>query len=57
MFVSCDGVFISNGPGDPTMCQKTIKELSKVINIQDPKLIKPVFGICLGNQLLGTSDS
>jgi len=46
-----DGVFISNGPGDPTVCQKTISELRKVINAE-PKLIKPIFGICLGNQLM-----
>jgi carbamoyl-phosphate synthase (ammonia) len=47
-----DGVFISNGPGDPTMCKKTIDELRKVINAEGD-LMKPVFGICLGNQLLG----
>jgi carbamoyl-phosphate synthase small subunit len=43
-----DGLFISNGPGDPTMCKKTIDHLSNALN-ED----KPVFGICLGNQLLG----
>ena len=32
---SCDGVFISNGPGDPTVCVKTIDELRKVINAPD----------------------
>lgn len=48
---SCDGLFISNGPGDPTMCKKTVDELRKVINAPVDK-IKPVFGICLGNQLL-----
>ena len=46
-----DGVFISNGPGDPTRCVKTISELKKVINAP-ANLMKPVFGICLGNQLL-----
>ena len=46
-----DGVFISNGPGDPKLCQKTIDELRKVINAPE-ELVKPVFGICLGNQLL-----
>eukprot|EP01031_Cornospumella_fuschlensis_P048694 gene48694-59618_t len=46
-----DGVFISNGPGDPTACQKTISELQKVVNAP-ADLQKPVFGICLGNQLL-----
>lgn len=48
---NCDGVFISNGPGDPVMCKKTIDELRKVINAEGD-LLKPVFGICLGNQLL-----
>lgn len=43
-----DGVFISNGPGDPGKVTPAIENLSKVI-----KGDKPVFGICLGNQLLG----
>lgn len=42
-----DGVFISNGPGDPAMCSKTVDHIKKVID-QD----KPIMGICLGNQLL-----
>ena len=42
-----DGVFISNGPGDPTHCKATIKILQKVIAAE-----KPIFGICLGTQLL-----
>lgn len=42
-----DGVFISNGPGDPKHCQETIHILQKVIQQQ-----KPIFGICLGTQLL-----
>ncbi len=43
-----DGVFISNGPGDPKTCVPTINALKKAIakNI-------PTFGICLGNQLMG----
>lgn len=44
-------LFLSNGPGDPTMCKKTIDGLRTLVN--DPKFDKPVFGICLGNQLLG----
>jgi len=43
-----DGLFISNGPGDPMLCDKTIEHLKKAI-----KIGKPIFGICLGNQLLG----
>jgi|EP00670_Eutreptiella_braarudii_P007508 carbamoyl-phosphate synthase/aspartate carbamoyltransferase len=44
-----DGLFISNGPGDPSMCQVTIDNIRKAINLPNPK---PIFGICLGNQLL-----
>jgi carbamoyl-phosphate synthase large subunit/carbamoyl-phosphate synthase small subunit len=44
-----DGLFISNGPGDPSMCEVTVANLRKAINLAQPK---PIFGICLGNQLL-----
>ncbi len=43
-----DGVFFSNGPGDPKMCVPTIENLRKGIE----KNI-PTWGICLGNQLMG----
>mgnify|MGYP006288055661 CR=1 FL=1 len=46
-----DGVLLSNGPGDPKMCESTIQNLSKAI-----KKDKPVFGICLGNQLLALAS-
>lgn len=42
-------MFISNGPGDPVMCDKTIKNIRSIVN--DPNC-KPLFGICLGHQLL-----
>ncbi|MFW5830882.1 MAG: carbamoyl phosphate synthase small subunit, partial [Prolixibacteraceae bacterium] len=42
-----DGVFVSNGPGDPAMCSETIRNLGKVITDETP-----IMGICLGNQLL-----
>jgi carbamoyl-phosphate synthase small subunit len=42
-----DGLFISNGPGDPAMCDITVEYLSKAL-----KNDKPIMGICLGNQLL-----
>jgi len=42
-----DGIFVSNGPGDPKMCIQTIENLRKAIE----KNI-PIFGICLGNQIL-----
>ncbi|WEW56558.1 Multifunctional pyrimidine synthesis protein CAD [Emydomyces testavorans] len=43
-----DGVFISNGPGDPTHCQKTVYNLRKLMETSQ----LPVMGICLGHQLL-----
>lgn len=43
-----DGVFISNGPGDPTHCQDTVYHLRKLMDSSQV----PVFGICLGHQLL-----
>jgi carbamoyl-phosphate synthase small subunit len=42
-----DGVFVSNGPGDPKMCKPTITQMKIAVE----KGI-PTFGICLGNQLL-----
>jgi len=45
---SFDGVFISNGPGDPTHCQETVYNLRRLM---DESSI-PVMGICLGHQLL-----
>lgn len=42
-----DGLFISNGPGDPKQCKATIHSLSKAFENDIP-----VFGICLGNQLM-----
>ena len=45
-----DGVFISNGPGDPIMCKETVTILQKAL-----KMKKPIFGICLGAQLLALS--
>lgn len=47
-----DGLFLSNGPGDPTMCATTIQELEKVISCPDDE-VKPIYGICMGNQLMG----
>ncbi|KAA8647633.1 hypothetical protein EYZ11_003239 [Aspergillus tanneri] len=43
-----DGVFISNGPGDPTHCQATTYHLRRLMETSQV----PIFGICLGHQLL-----
>jgi carbamoyl-phosphate synthase small subunit len=43
-----DGIFLSNGPGDPTHCSTTVANLRTLFNIYN----KPIFGICLGHQLL-----
>jgi len=42
-----EGLFLSNGPGDPIQCQVTIDNIKKAMELK-----KPIFGICLGNQLL-----
>jgi carbamoyl-phosphate synthase small subunit len=46
-----DGVFLSNGPGDPEPCNYAIKAIAKLV---DSGL--PVFGICLGHQLLALAS-
>lgn len=43
-----DGLFISNGPGDPDTCEAAVVNIRKAM--QNPSL--PIFGICMGNQLL-----
>jgi len=45
--LSPDGVFLSNGPGDPEPCEYAIKAIRQIL--ESPV---PVFGICLGHQLL-----
>jgi len=46
-----DGVFLSNGPGDPAPCDYAIKAISDIL-----KTRIPVFGICLGHQLLALAS-
>ncbi|MBH1720865.1 glutamine-hydrolyzing carbamoyl-phosphate synthase small subunit [Stenotrophomonas maltophilia] len=43
-----DGVFLSNGPGDPEPCDYAIEAIKTFIDVKIP-----TFGICLGHQLLG----
>lgn len=44
-----DGLMLSNGPGDPELCGATIANIKKSMEVHPER---PIFGICLGNQLL-----
>ncbi len=46
-----DGLFLTNGPGDPKMCVETINNIKRSLEND-----KPVFGICLGNQLMALAS-
>ena len=46
-----DGVFLSNGPGDPEPCDYAIKAIADLLETD-----VPIFGICLGHQLLGLAS-
>ena len=46
-----DGVFLSNGPGDPEPCDYAIEAIRSLVDSG-----VPVFGICLGHQLLGLAS-
>jgi len=46
-----DGVFLSNGPGDPEPCDYAIKNVKEILNEEIP-----VFGICLGHQILALAS-
>lgn len=43
-----DGLLVSNGPGDPKQCEETIANVRAAY-----KIGKPIFGICLGSQIMG----
>ena len=44
-----DGLFLANGPGNPEQCGKTVKHIKTFL---ENKEVRPLMGICLGNQLL-----
>jgi carbamoyl-phosphate synthase small subunit len=48
MALKPDGVFLSNGPGDPEPCEYAVKAIREIVGAGIP-----TFGICLGHQLLG----
>jgi carbamoyl-phosphate synthase small subunit len=45
--IEYDGLFLSNGPGDPKDCGRTIATVRRAFSVG-----KPIFGICLGNQIM-----
>ena len=47
-----DGIFLSNGPGDPEPCDYAIRAIKELLD--GTKL--PIFGICLGHQLMGLAS-
>ncbi len=47
-----DGIFLSNGPGDPEPCDYAIKATRTILDTTDI----PVFGICLGHQIMGLAS-
>ena len=49
--IDYDGLFISNGPGNPEHCAKTVENIRKTLDRD-----KPIFGICMGNQLLSMAS-
>ena len=46
-----DGIFLSNGPGDPEPCDYAIRAIRELLDAR-----VPIFGICLGHQLLGLAS-
>ena len=48
--IDFDGLFLSNGPGDPNKCSVTVEHLRKAFEKK-----KPICGICMGNQLLAVA--
>lgn len=48
-----DGIFLSNGPGDPAALGDAVATLRRLIEVASESRGVPIFGICLGHQLLG----
>jgi carbamoyl-phosphate synthase small subunit len=52
MALKPDGVFLANGPGDPQPCEYAIEAIGEILDATSV----PVFGICLGHQLMGLAS-
>jgi carbamoyl-phosphate synthase small subunit len=52
MSIGADGYFLSNGPGDPASMDYAVETVSKLLNTY-----KPMFGICLGHQILALANN
>ena len=48
MAMNPDGIFLSNGPGDPASMNREVEQIRELLKAE-----KPMFGICFGHQLLG----
>ncbi|HEY8225682.1 MAG TPA: glutamine-hydrolyzing carbamoyl-phosphate synthase small subunit [Pyrinomonadaceae bacterium] len=48
MALNPDGIFLSNGPGDPASMNNEVNEIRELLKTE-----RPIFGICFGHQLLG----
>lgn len=51
-FADYDGILLSNGPGDPAQYSSISAKLNKILK---SKHVHPIFGICLGHQILARS--
>ncbi|MBP5769945.1 MAG: carbamoyl-phosphate synthase (glutamine-hydrolyzing) large subunit [Bacteroidaceae bacterium] len=52
-----DGLFLANGPGDPDLCEAAVQNIRRFLLTEEAKAaeggsVRPVMGICMGNQLL-----
>ena len=53
-----DGLFLSNGPGDPNTCDAAVQHIRSFLSLEAERAakgerVRPLMGICMGNQLLG----
>ena len=53
-----DGIFLSNGPGNPERCVYVINQLKEIFEMEHNADVKqiPIFGICLGHQIMSLAN-